>query len=87
MNSKLPERIIRTDDGVEFVLNPATNRYSPKLGIPHLDDRPSFDYSYEHLISLPGFKVADGTEDLEAMREAWIDSFKDRNDGHGNEHE
>jgi len=84
---KLSEKIIRLDDGMEFLLN-KNGKYSVHLGIPHLDD-PSHhhhEYSYGQLMSMPElFKVADGTEDIQAMKRYWLEKFRNNNDGHGNE--
>jgi hypothetical protein len=78
----LPKTIIRMDDGTLFILNKETNQYRVHLGIPHLDD-PKYhhhEYTYECLIDDPKnmglFKVADGTEDLETMRQAYQKSLK-----------
>ena len=76
--TNLPKKIIRLDDGMEFVLNEKTQKYSPILGIPHLDDYTHFhnEYSYEDLMCLPNlFKVSDGTEDVAAMRQKWINEM------------
>ena len=87
----LPKRIIRVDDGMEFLLNESTGKYRVHLGVPHLDD-PKYlhnEYSYERLMkdsrSRGQFKVADGTEDLEAMKREWLKRCENHNDGHGNE--
>jgi hypothetical protein len=77
--SKLPKKIIRLDDGMEFVLNPKTKKYRVHLGVKRLDDpnHLHFEYDYERLMDderNPGrFKVADGTEDIAAMKKAWFD--------------
>jgi len=77
----LPNTIIRMDDGVLFLLNKETNKYRAHLGIPHLDDPKHLhnEYTYERLMIDPRnkglFKVADGTEDLEAIRRAYQKSF------------
>jgi len=90
--NNLPKKIIRLDDGVLFLLNESTGKYHVHLGIPHLDD-PKYlhnEYTYERLMEDPQnseglFKVADGTEDLEAMRKNWLKQCESHNDGHGNE--
>jgi hypothetical protein len=79
----LPKRIIRLDDGVEFVLN-----HEGKYVIKISDDiEGNWSYSYEQLMEYPNnkgfFKVADGTEDLEAMKRDWIKRTESHNDGHG----
>ena len=83
----LPPIIIRFDDGAEFVLNENTGRYALK-SINNGGNLIS-EYTYECLMederNIGKFKVADGTEDLEAMKQRWFKSFKDNNDGHGNE--
>ncbi len=83
----LPDTIIRISDGMLFLLNKETNKYRIHLGIPHLDD-PKYlhnEYTYESLMNHPNaFKVADGTEDLEAMKRDWIKRTESHNDGHGN---
>ena len=71
---KLPKRIIRIDDGMEFLLNEATEKYYVHLGIPHLDegDHLRMEYPFEQLMSRPDlFKIADGTEDIQAMKKKW----------------
>ena len=89
--SELPKRIIRLDDGAEFLLNEESGEYRIHLGIPHLDDPKHLhlEYTYERLMEDPRskgcFKVADGTEDLMAMRKAWFDRVNQPSDGHGNE--
>lgn len=83
----LPKKIIRLDDGMEFLLTESF-RYRIHLGIPHLDDSKHIhnEYSYEQLMSCPDkFKVSDGTEDIQAMKRNWLKQFEGRNDGHGNE--
>ena len=61
----LPKKIIRIDDGVEFLLNEETQQYRIHLGIPHLDDPKHlhWEYSYERLMEDPrskgAFKVAE----------------------------
>lgn len=75
----LPKKLIRLDDGMEFVLNEETQEYRVHLGIPHLDDPKHLhlEYSYERLMEDPRsrglFKVADGTEDIQAMKKEWFD--------------
>ena len=69
MNTKLPNKIIRVDDGVEFLLNEETQLYRIHLGIPHLDDPKHLhhEYSYERLMEDPrskgAFKIADNESD------------------------
>lgn len=82
----LPKKIIRINDGEEFVLN-ENGKYSNKhmlkyRKIGHLTG----EWSYECLmIDHKGyFKVVDGSEDIAAMKKAWCDSFT-KNDGHGDE--
>ncbi len=79
IKESLPKKIIRLDDGMEFVLNEGKNTYSiklPELGHPIPF---SFEYTYERLMEDPRdkgkFKVADGTEDLKSMRKAWFESM------------
>jgi hypothetical protein len=78
----LPKKIIRLDDGMEFLLNEKTQRYRIHLGIPHLDDPKHLhhEYSYERLMEDPrckgAFKVSDGTEDINAMKKSWMDRMK-----------
>ena len=73
----LPKRIIRMDDGMEFLLNEETQLYSVHLGIPRLDnaDQIHTEYSFERLMCDPRskglFKIADGTEDIAAMKQRW----------------
>ena len=80
----LPKRIIRLDDGAEFILN-NKGEYSIKLG----DIEAYWSYTYERLMEDPRnkgfFKVADGTEDLEAMKNSWRKRVLRKNDGHGDE--
>ena len=88
--TKLPKKIIRLDDGMEFLLNEATEKYYVHLGILRLDegDHLRMEYSFENLMSRPDlFKIADGTEDIQAMKKAWFEKVKaeSANDGHGNE--
>lgn len=54
----LPKKIIRIDDGVEFLLNEETQLYRVHLGIPHLDDPAHYhhEYSYELLMEDARFK-------------------------------
>ena len=83
--TQLPKRIIRLDDGAEFVLNDK-GEYALKI---NNNTHGSWSYTYERLIEDPrnkgAFKVADGTEDLEAMRKSWRDSVLHKNDGHGDD--
>lgn len=72
--TKLPKKIIRIDDGMEFLLNEATEKYYVHLGIPRLDegDHLRMEYPFEQLMSRPDvFKIADGTEDIQAMKKKW----------------
>ena len=84
---KLPARIIRLDDGAEFVLTD-NGEYALKI---NGTTNASWTYTYDRLINDPrnkgAFKVADGTEDLEAMRKAWRRSVLKQRDycGHGDE--
>ena len=77
------------DDGMEFVLDEKLGTYHVHLGIPHLDegDHIHHEYTFEGLMSCGGFKVSDGTEDIAAIKKAWIDrvNAENANDGHGNE--
>lgn len=79
---ELPKKIIRLDDGMEFVLNEGKDTYSVKLPGANEPTHGSFEYSYERLMEDPRskgqFKVADGTEDLKAMRDAWFNKMKER---------
>lgn len=86
--SDLPERIIRLDDGEVFILI-ENDVYIMERN--YEDMRRGFytyEYTYERLMEDPRskgkFKVADGTEDLKAMKQAWLDSFE-KYDGHGDE--
>ena len=82
--SILPKRIIRVDDGMEFILNEENQLYRIHTGIPRLDDPKHLhnEYSYERLMEDPrskgSFKVADGTEDVESMKKDWFQRFKNR---------
>ena len=84
----LPEKIIRVDDGMEFLLNKKTRKYRIHLGIPHLDDQNHlhFEYSFERLMedqrNIGQFKIADGTENIAAMKKAWFDKFNKENSAH-----
>jgi hypothetical protein len=71
----LPKKIIRLDDGAEFILNSKTNLYELKLSN---NKDPMFSYTYECLMKTNQgyFKVADGTEDIKAMKEAWINNLR-----------
>jgi hypothetical protein len=88
MKTDLPKRIIRLDDGVVFALNERTGTYSIEADWAK-NFTLQFDYSYERLMEDPrskgDFKVADGTEDLESMRNAWLKRCQSHNDGHGDE--
>jgi len=84
----LPKKIIRLDDGGEFLLNEATQTY--ELWMPGMKGHLHNQYTYERLMEDPrskgAFKVADGTEDIRAMRQDWLRRMNEnRNDGHGNE--
>ena len=82
----LPKKLIRLDDGMEFILNEKTNEYCVHTGIPNLDNEEHlhWGYSYERLMeddrSKGKFKIADGTEDIQAMKKAWFEKVK-RNGG------
>lgn len=89
--SVLPEKIVRLDDGMLFLLNKETDKYRIHLGIPHLDDPKHLhnEYSYDNLMGFfmnnpQKFKVVDGTEDIEAMVKNWKKKCESHNDGHGN---
>jgi hypothetical protein len=87
MRKNLPKTIIRLDDGVKFVLNEKSGMYS--IDLERLDGKHLvWEYTYERLMEDPRnkgyFKVADGTEDLEAMRKNWLKQCESHNDGHGN---
>jgi hypothetical protein len=77
----LPKKIIRLDDGAEFLLDESTNKY--EIWLPFIKgENIGNQYSYEVLMSHKGeFKVADGTEDLLKMKKDWIKSIKGNN-GH-----
>jgi len=84
---ELPKKIIRLDDGMEFILNPTSNKYRVHLGIPHLDDPNHYhhEYTYERLMTGDNegaFKVADGTEDIEGMKKRWMEKTKKEMEGH-----
>lgn len=83
----LPKKIVRLDDGAEFLLNEINQLYH--LWYPDLPSEGGLGYSYDRLMtdsrSMGKFKVADGSEDLLAMKKRWLDSIKSNNDGHGNE--
>lgn len=78
----LPKKLIRLDDGMEFLLNESTGQYRVHTGIPHIDDPIHLhnEYSYERLMEDPrskgAFKVADGSEDIDGMKKAWVEKFK-----------
>jgi len=75
---KLPKKIIRLDDGMEFLLNEGKETYSIYFGIPHLDEgnHLDFEYSFEQLMCRPDlFKIADGTEDIQAMKKKWLNEM------------
>jgi len=74
----LPKKIIRMNDGAEFLLNEVTQEYS--LWYPGNENHLNLGYSYELLMESPAnnngsFKVADGKEDLMAMRKKWMDEM------------
>ena len=78
---KLPQRIIRLDDGAVFVLDEKLQTYS--LESANNDKKKGhlvWEYTYERLMEDPrnkgSFKVAEGTEDLAAMRKRWLSNFK-----------
>src|SRR5882672_9477429 len=81
----LPEKIIRVDDGMEFLLNKETGLYRVHLGIPHLDSNDNYhhEYSFELLMLDPKnsgkFKISDGTEDVKALKKAWVEKFSKEN--------
>lgn len=88
----LPKRIIRLDDGMEFVLNEETQLYRIHFGVPRLDDGDHLhhEYSFERLMCDPRskgqFKIADGTEDIEGMKRRWkeeMDALMYSHQGHG----
>lgn len=85
----LPKKIIRLDDGMEFLLNEETQLYRIHMGIPHLDDPTHLhqEYNFEQLMCRPDlFKVADGTEDIQSMKKRWMDEMDElcrENRGHG----
>lgn len=88
----LPKKIIRIDDGAEFLLNEVTQTYS--LWYPGMENHLNHEYTYERLVEDPRskgtFKVADGTEDLKAMRKSWINRMNqiaDSNRGCGDDDE
>ena len=84
----LPERLIRLDDGEEFILKP-NGKYSSRCMLEmekkgHLIS----EYDYKTLIvyNRKSFKVADGTEDLTAMRKRWLENCDNcSNSGCGDE--
>lgn len=79
----LPKKIIRVDDGAEFLLNEVTQTY--ELWMPGMEQHLHNQYTYERLMEDPRsrgvFKVADGTEDLKAMRKSWMDRMNQIADG------
>lgn len=86
----LPKKIIRLDDGAEYLLNENSQRYS--LWIPSMEqeDHLTWEYDYDTLMHSPAhtgkFKVADGKEDLLAMKKSWLESVKRSGlHGHGDE--
>lgn len=80
----LPKKIIRLDDGAEFLLNEETKRYS--LWYPGMENHLNNEYTYERLLENPrnkgAFKVADGTEDIRAMRQDWLRRMNENKDCH-----
>jgi hypothetical protein len=90
-NCFLPKKIIRLDDGMEFVLDEKLGTYHVHLGIPRLDegDHIRHEYKFEVLMFDPRnkglFKIADGTEDINAMKDDWKKRMDilTKNDGHG----
>ena len=80
MNAPLPKKIIRMDDGAEFLLNEVTQTYS--LWYPKMEEHLNHEYTYERLMEDPRnkgiFKIADGTEDLMAMRKALFERMNSR---------
>lgn len=76
---QLPETIIRLNDGAEFILDEKNRTYSLKS--PNNDKEKGhlvWEYSYESLMegdSKGFFKIADGTEDLKAMRKSFYEKF------------
>lgn len=83
-NNKSPEIIIRLDDGEEFILK-KNGMYSIRRDIAnekkgHL----VHEYSYETLMvfNRNHFKIADGTEDLAAMRQRWFQTFEGKFNHH-----
>ena len=84
-----PKKLIRLDDGMEFVLNEATGLYRVHLGVPRLDDHKHLhhEYEYERLMEDPrskgNFKIADGTEDIAATKKRWMDEMNRVSNGHG----
>lgn len=78
---RLPKKIIRVDDGMEFLLNEGKDTYSIHFGIPHLDDQNhlDFEHTFEELMCFSQnkgkFKIADGTEDIQAMKKKWMDEM------------
>ena len=77
MMKTLPNKIIRLDDGAEFILK-ENGMYSLKESI-ELEKKGYLinEYSYHTLMVIhrTSFKVADGTEDLVAMRKAWLETM------------
>jgi hypothetical protein len=83
----LPKKIIRLDDGAEFLLNEVTQTYS--LWYAGCENHLSHEYTFERLMKdsrcKGDFKVADGKEDLTAMRKAWFEKVKREDFGHDDE--
>ena len=86
----LPKKIIRIDDGAEFLLNEVTQKYS--LWYAGCENHLNHQYSYELLMNdernKGKFKVADGTEDLMAMKKKWsaeMDKLMRENRGCGDD--
>jgi len=75
---KLPKRIIRLDDGMEFLLNEGKETYSIHFGIPHLDegDHLKFENTFEELMCWPQnkgkFKISNDKEESAALRKKWL---------------
>lgn len=84
----LPKVIIRLDDGIPFVLNKKTVRYSIELPRKHSSIKSVWSYTYEDLmVKHPGkFKVADGTEDLEKIQRNWFEKCQRAMDSYGSGH-
>lgn len=83
--NELPKKIIRKDDGAEFLLNEKDELYYLWLPIKGLNQSGMHGYTFDRLINDPRsmgvFKVADGTENTVAMRDAWYKRVKAMNSG------